>query len=478
VNPVPFDHVLARGDPSGAAAAGEGGNPLVAALLGSGSSASSSIPSSGASSFSARPSRPARRGVSVALGSPDILDVFPAVTHALKYDAVMEDFAMGDAARLDRWVFERTLVALGAAAAAAAATDDARAAARGSTVIDSQALPARPNATGATTTWALSAAERAAAQRAGADLARTADEGGSILFLHLLGLDTNGHAHRPDSPEYLENIRYVDAGIRAVHAAVEAAFPDNSTAYLFTADHGMSNRGSHGDGDPDNTRTPIVAWGAGVSPPERVSDDAVERGTWQPPTDIPGTLHWSRRGLGDRVHRHDITQADIAPLITALLGEPFPLNSVGVLPAAYLRGSVPRSDLSAMLVANAAQVAEQLIMRAESRFNKTTIKALVRPFARLSTRAAVDARLAEAQRLIAATRFDEAELIAGALVRDALDGLEHYQAHDAPTMLGAAVMGYIGVAVALVLEAAAPAVGVFFFFFFFSKFYVGFSYYI
>jgi phosphatidylinositol glycan class N len=64
-----------------------------------------------------------------------------------------------------------------------------------------------------------------------------------VIFLHLLGCDTNGHAHRPFSPIYLNNIEVVDSGVKATVELVEKLFPDQQTAYIFTADHGMSEKG-------------------------------------------------------------------------------------------------------------------------------------------------------------------------------------------------------------------------------------------
>ena len=64
-------------------------------------------------------------------------------------------------------------------------------------------------------------------------------KGPSIIFQHLLGLDSNSHAHGgPGSKQYLDNIVLVDGIVAETVALMEDAFPDSRTAYLLTADHG------------------------------------------------------------------------------------------------------------------------------------------------------------------------------------------------------------------------------------------------
>ncbi|KAK9460147.1 Phosphatidylinositolglycan class N-domain-containing protein [Lipomyces oligophaga] len=164
-----------------------------------------------------------------------------------------------------------------------------------------------------------------------------------IFFLHLLGIDTAGHASRPYSEQYYQNIQHVDRGIEKLHTMINQFYSDDKTAWVFTADHGMSDWGSHGDGHPDNTRTPLIAWGAGVSKPDNKS-----------PIGHDGfSIPWNLNS----VKRVDVEQADIAALMTYLVGLKFPANSVGRLPLEYI--AAPESQKSSAIVQNAREIVEQ-----------------------------------------------------------------------------------------------------------------------
>ncbi|KAB0385160.1 hypothetical protein FD755_000116 [Muntiacus reevesi] len=93
-----------------------------------------------------------------------------------------------------------------------------------------------------------------------------------VFFLYLLGIDTNGHAHRPSSREYSDNIKLVDKELKEIESTVKDVYGnDGKTAFIFTADHGMTDWGSLGAGHPLETCTLFIAWGAGVRLPQKVS---------------------------------------------------------------------------------------------------------------------------------------------------------------------------------------------------------------
>uniref|UniRef100_A0A8C0Q3P4 GPI ethanolamine phosphate transferase 1 n=1 Tax=Canis lupus familiaris TaxID=9615 RepID=A0A8C0Q3P4_CANLF len=234
-------------------------------------------------------------------GSPDILTMFAKGAsgdhvYAYSYDADNEDFGAQDVTKLDTWVFDNMKEFFHAAR-------------------NNQSLFSKLN------------------------------EEKIVFFLHLLGIDTNGHAHRPTSREYKDNIKVVDEGMKEIVSMLEDFYGnDGKTAFIFTSDHGMTDWGFHGAGHPSETLTPFVTWGAGIKYPQRVSaqkfDDAFLK-EWK-------LENWKRQ---------DIHQADIAPLMASLIGVPFPLNSVGILPVDYLNNT----DLfkAESMFTNAVQILEQ-----------------------------------------------------------------------------------------------------------------------
>ncbi|KAH8252751.1 hypothetical protein KR032_001651 [Drosophila birchii] len=162
-----------------------------------------------------------------------------------------------------------------------------------------------------------------------------------VFFLHLLGLDTVGHVHKPGSPQFRRNLDKTERGVREIYEEFERVFPDNKTAYLLTSDHGMTDSGSHGAGTEHETHTPFMLWGAGVAR--------------QVPN--PGRKKFMPNDQGPPRPLLRVEQAQLTPLMSALIGLPPPMNNFGILPAGYMNVSAEYEATAAYL--NALQLLEQ-----------------------------------------------------------------------------------------------------------------------
>ena len=260
-------------------------------------------------------------------GSPDILPMFAqgAVSgrvDTFTYDSSWEDFADSDASKLDWWVFDKVGKFF----------------------------------------------EQAATNKT---LANELAQDKNIFFLHLLGIDTNGHAHRPYSKEVIDNLKYVDTEIKKIEKMINSYFGDDKTAFVFTSDHGMTDWGSHGAGLPEETMTPLICWGAGIkSPRSNVYAEKVYHD------------QYSEKWQLDRLERVDVEQADIATLMSSLIGVAIPVNSEGVLPMGYIHYN--KGFVAAAIETNSMQLFEQ-VKRKEFRLLSSSLPFMFRPFPKMSS---------------------------------------------------------------------------------------------
>ncbi|VAI57466.1 unnamed protein product [Triticum turgidum subsp. durum] len=265
-----------------------------------------------------------------------------------------------------------------------------------------------------------------------------------VIFLHFLGCDSNGHAHRPYSSIYLNNVKVVDEIAERMYNLMESYFNDNRTAYIFTADHGMSDKGSHGDGHPSNTDTPLVAWGAGIRSPKFLAytdkpDDGF-RFVDDHRHDMPTPQNWALEGF----ERVDVNQADIAPLMATLVGLPCPLNSVGNLPSHYLKLS--KSDEVEAVLANTKQILNQFLRKSEQ---KQSSSLYFKPFKPLVNYSSVLDRIED---LISARDYKTAMKYSEELRIMALAGLHYFQTYDWFMLMTTITLGYIGWMANLILH--------------------------
>jgi phosphatidylinositol glycan class N len=317
-------------------------------------------------------------------GSPDILPMFekgatPGRIDAFCYDAEFEDF-MQDSIHLDLWVFDHVK-------------------------------------------------ELFAEAEKNKSLNEALRQEKIVFFLHLLGLDTAGHGYRPYSKEYLSNIKVVDQGVKEITELINKFYGDDRTAFVFTADHGMSDWGSHGDGHPDNTRTPLIAWGSGVAKP-----------LVYPESVAPGHDDYSSDWNLDHVKRHDVSQADIAALMAYLIGVEYPANSVGELPLPYISAST--KEKADAYLANAQTILEMYRVK-ETTKKDTQLR--YKPYKPLSIGVhSPDDRVLAIRELIKAGNYEEAIEETAVLMKLGLQGMRYLQTYDWLFLRALITIGYLG----------------------------------
>ncbi|KAJ7110359.1 Phosphatidylinositolglycan class N-domain-containing protein [Mycena crocata] len=259
---------------------------------------------------------------------------------------------------------------------------------------------------------------------------------GTVFFLHLLGLDTTGHSYRPHSQEYMNNLQVVDNIVRRTETLMQQFYQDDDTSYIFTADHGMSIIGNHGDGHPDNSRTPLIAWGSGVRGPLPDSANSSHDEYSEP---------WE---LGHLLRR-DVEQADLAPLMAALVGINWPVNSVGVLPdvdptkPGYLLPRQGDRTLAKAAEVNAKMIIEHYRTKHELKMSHTV---LYKPFGPLEGPGASNRlyKLNKIEEAISEEQWQAARQLSADLIQDGLEGLRYLQTYERALIKGMATAAYTG----------------------------------
>ncbi|ESN91299.1 hypothetical protein HELRODRAFT_108298 [Helobdella robusta] len=314
-------------------------------------------------------------------GSPDILPMFKHGratgdhVHAFMYPDHSEDFAAGDHAQLDTWVFRNV-----------------------------QDFFSQSNES---------------------DTSKDLHKSKIVFFLHLLGLDTTGHVHKPHSKNYVKNMKVVDDGVEKIVSMVEEFYRhDGRTAYIFTSDHGMTSWGSHGAGDLTETMTPFLAWGAGIRGPllKKLRDDDDGGDDWK---------------LNDVV-RTDVNQADISALMSTLIGVPIAKQSVGTVPTSVLNTSMQFKAHS--LLTNLRQVHEQYKVKEEEK-RTTVFSALFTPF---SKRDEIISEMKNVENLLEGALYEDVIRKCPPLIETILEGFQYYHQYDRFILGCCVTLSYVG----------------------------------
>ncbi|KAK4052217.1 mannose-ethanolamine phosphotransferase gpi13 [Microbotryomycetes sp. JL221] len=177
-----------------------------------------------------------------------------------------------------------------------------------------------------------------------------------ILIAHNLGLDHSGHRF---GAQHSQTTRKLEQNDKLLRQVVDKL--DDDTLLVVMGDHGMTNKGDHGGDSRDETDAALWIY----SKTKRLTDptwfttpfDSIQHPAFDmfnmSTTTMMNNLHdqmfvnWSERSIP--IKHRSISQIDIVPTLSLLLGLPVPFGNLGQpIPELFYRKStlpsVPSSD--------------------------------------------------------------------------------------------------------------------------------------
>ncbi|KAG0250824.1 mannose-ethanolamine phosphotransferase gpi13 [Mortierella polycephala] len=165
-----------------------------------------------------------------------------------------------------------------------------------------------------------------------------------LLIAHFLGVDHCGHTYGPNDPHMERKLEQMNEQLEKVIASVS-----DDTLVVIMGDHGMNGHGDHGGDSDDEVEAGLVIYS------KRKLFDASLLDRFL----LKDMLQYTKP-VGGNIYRK-VTQIDLVPTLSLLLGLPIPFNNLGsVIPELFLSAKNPDQAIKDLLRAmrlNAAQVA-------------------------------------------------------------------------------------------------------------------------
>ncbi|XP_017035158.1 GPI ethanolamine phosphate transferase 1 [Drosophila kikkawai] len=243
-----------------------------------------------------------------------------------------------------------------------------------------------------------------------------------VFFVHLADMKFAGETFTPTSSKFKDMLNSTEQVVRQIYDLFEGAFQDKRTAYLLTSDHGMTNKGHHGNNSRHEVETPFILWGSGVN------RKAPETGQ-----------HFIVNDEGRELPLYELQQTQLAPLMSAIIGLPPPKNNMALLPLGFVDATV-QYELQAMHLNTMQLLAQASILL--TRHESGVFSKFMPSYEYLDFEGIHQYSL-KMLGLVNRQRYEQALMMSQKMAKQALQCLEYYHTYYEQALLMATTASYM-----------------------------------